>query len=228
MVARGIVDALIISATRRNDPRVRLLATAKIPFVSLGCSDTIEHPWIELDFEGVAFQCVERLAAQGHRNIAVALPANDLNLGNLFLSGYKKGLRKHKLRYDPALALRARSSEEGGHELGGELVRHRAKPTAVILSYELVAGGLYKRLNEEGVFPGRDIAIIGFRDSPQTRFLSPRLTCFNTSLRDLGVALAQMLLAQMPLFQKKYENWPTQQVWPMSLVKGESDAMTLR
>ena len=228
MVTRGIADALIISATRRNDPRVRLLANAKIPFVSLGCSDTIDHPWIELDFEGVALQCVDRLVARGHWNIAVALPANDLNLGNLFLRGYMNGLRKHKIRYNPALAIRVRSSEEGGYELGGELLRLSARPTAVMLSYELVAGGLYKRLNEEGVLPGRDIAIIGFRDSPQTRFLSPRLTCFNTSLKDLGVALTEMLLSQMPLFQQKYENWPAQKIWPMSLVPGESDAMPLK
>ena len=125
MVARGIADALIISATRRNDPRVQLLVGANIPFVSLGCSDTIDHPWIELDFEGVALACVDRLASRGHRHIAVALPANDLNLGNLFLKGYKRGLRKHKIPFDPALAIRTRSSDDGGYELGGALLRFR-------------------------------------------------------------------------------------------------------
>lgn len=225
MVARGIADALIISATRRNDPRVVLLAGAKIPFLTLGKPEVPGQPWIELDFEGVALQSVDRLATRGHREIAVVLPASDLNLGNLFLAGYKRGLRKHRIEFDPGLVIRARSSEEGGYELGSELLKLRRRPTAVLLSYEILAGGLYRRLNEAAVVPGRDIAIIGFRESPQTRFLVPRLTCFNTSLRDLGIALAEMLLSQMPAFEDHYPNWPTTKVWPMTLVPGESDAM---
>jgi DNA-binding LacI/PurR family transcriptional regulator len=225
MVARGIVDALIISATRRNDPRVPLLAMANIPFVSLGRSDTIGHAWIELDFDGVAQKCIDRLVALGHRRIAVALPANDLNLGNLFLAGYAEGLRKHKISFDPDLAIRTRSSEAGGYELGDALLRLAPRPTAVLLSYELVAGGLYRRLGEAGLTPGRDIAVIGFRESPQTRFLTPRLTCFTTSLRDLGVALAETLLSQMPAFQAQYPDWPPQRIWPMTLLPGDSDVM---
>jgi DNA-binding LacI/PurR family transcriptional regulator len=223
MVARGIADALIISATRRNDPRVVLLANAKIPFVTLGKSEVPGQPWIELDFEGVALECVDRLVAKGHQDIAVALPASDLNLGNLFLAGYKRGLRKHRIQFEPGLAIRARSSEEGGYELGGELLRLPRLPTAVLLSYEILAGGLYRRLTEAAVMPGRDIAIIGFRESAQTRFLVPRLTCFSTSLRYLGIALAEMLLSQMPTIRENYPNWPTTMVWPMTFVPGDSD-----
>ena len=223
MVTRGIVDGLIISATRRKDPRVPLLVGAKIPFVSLGKSDTIDHPWIELDFEGVARQSVERLVARGHQRIAVSLPANKLNLGNLFLSGYKKALKARGIAFDPNLAIRVRASEQGGEALADEILRLEPRPTAVLLSYELVAGGLFRRLTEAGVVPGRDIAIIGFRESPQTRFLSPRLTCFDTSLKDLGVALAETLLSQMPTFQADYKDRSPQMIWPMSLKIGESD-----
>ncbi|MDR6291566.1 MULTISPECIES: substrate-binding domain-containing protein [Inquilinus] len=51
-----------------------------------------------------------------------------------------------------------------------------------------MAVGVYRRLNEAGIRPGRDIAIIGgMIDSPASRFLSPALTCFRLSLHDLGV-----------------------------------------
>lgn len=223
MVARGLVDALIISATRRNDPRVPLLIRANIPFVALGRSENAAHPWVELDFEGVARQSVDRLVARGHREIAVALPANELNLGNLFLAGYRDALDRHGIAFDPRLALPTRSSEEGGYQLGSNLLALEPRPTAIVLSYELPAGGLYRRLNEAGVLPGRDMAVIGFRASPQTRFLVPTLTSFHTSLRDLGVALGEMLLSRMPQFEEKYPDWPTEKVWPLSLVPGQSD-----
>jgi DNA-binding LacI/PurR family transcriptional regulator len=227
MLARGLVDAVIISSTRRDDARVPLLSAAQIPFVALGRSDTVQHPWIELDFEGVAQQSVDRLVARGHREIAVALPANDLNLGNLFLAGYRAALQKHGIRYRRGLAMRVLASDEGGYNLGQHLLALTPRPTAVLLSYELPATGLYRRLSESGVMPGRDMAIIGFRDSPLTQHLVPSLTSFTTSLRDLGTALAEMLLSRMPEYALSYPDSPMTKVWPLSLIPGDSDSFDL-
>lgn len=223
MVARGLVDALIISATRKDDPRVSLLTKAGIPFVALGRSGGSNHPWIELDFEGVAQRSVDRLVERGHRDIAVALPATDLNLGNLFLQGYKRALKRHDIEFIGEYAIRTESSEQGGYQLGSTLLELKRRPTAVMLSYELPAGGLYRRLVEASVPPGPGMAVIGFRDSPLTRHLTPRLTSFATSLRDLGVALGEMLLSRMPSFQDGYPDWPMNKVWPLTLVPGDSD-----
>jgi DNA-binding LacI/PurR family transcriptional regulator len=224
MVARGFVDAIIISATRRDDPRIPLLQQAQVPFVTLGRSgDREAHPWVELDFEGVARASVKRLFERGHRRIAVALPAADLNLGNLFLDGYKAGLADCGIRFERQLAVRAESSERGGVELGVKLLSLEPPPTAVILSYELPAGGLYRALRQHGVEPGAGMAIIGFRDSPMTQHLVPSLTSFTTSLRDLGIALGETLLAHMPMFQAQHTGLPSQLVWPLELLPGESD-----
>jgi DNA-binding LacI/PurR family transcriptional regulator len=223
IVARGLVDAVIISATRRNDPRVPLLEKAQVPFVALGRSSDVTHPWLELDFEGVAKRSVDRLVERGHRRIAVALPATELNLGNLFLRGYKKALRQHGIAFEPALAIKTESSEAGGHQLGAKLLQLEPRPTAVVLSYELPAVGLYQAFKDVGIVPGQDVAVIAFRESPITRHLVPRITSFTTSLRDLGVALGEMLLSTMPDFQNSYPDVQVQRIWPMELVPGESD-----
>ncbi|MGO7565877.1 substrate-binding domain-containing protein, partial [Rhizobium johnstonii] len=68
----------------------------------------------------------------------------------------------------------------------------------------LMAIGLYRRLMESGVMPGRDLAVVGFRDAPRSRFLQPALSCFRISLYDLGVALGRMLLANMPAYLEFY------------------------
>lgn len=223
MVGRGFVDALIISATRKKDPRIAMLAKADIPFVALGRSGDDLHPWVDLDFEGVAEQSVDRLVAKGHTDIAVALPATGLNLGNLFLSGYRRALKRNGIIFRPDYAIRSESSDRGGYELGTTLLSLERRPSAVILSYELVAAGLYKSLHEAGVRPGRDMAVIGFRESPQNRHLSPHLTSYSASLRDLGVMLGEVLLSQMPSFADHFKGLPHQKIWPMELVPGESD-----
>ena len=67
------------------------------------------YPWIDLDFEGVANRAVDRLVATGHRRIAVAVPSNDINLGFVFLDGYKAALARHGIAFDPRLVIRAAS-----------------------------------------------------------------------------------------------------------------------
>ncbi|HEY9012956.1 MAG TPA: LacI family DNA-binding transcriptional regulator [Devosia sp.] len=228
MVTRRIVDALIISATHRKDHRIELLNKARIPFIALGRSGTQgPHPWLDLDFEGVANRSVDRLVAKGHRRIAVGAPSNDINLSFVYIDGYKAALERHGIEFDPRLVLRVASSELGGYQLAHDILAMDERPTAVVLVYELLALGLYRGLNEAGVMPGRDIAVIGFRESLVAKFLSPALTCFKLSLRDLGIALGESLLASMPAYAEIYPQGTVRRVWPMELVPGESDAFTL-
>lgn len=224
MVGRRFVDGLIISATARNDPRIDFLLERNIPFVALGrVAATGDYPWIDLDFEGVAGQAVTRLAGFGHRRIAIGTPASDINLGYLFLDGYKRALAVSGIDFDPELVLPANGNEEGGYQVASALLAQMPMPTAIILVNETMAIGLYRRFHEAGIQPGRDIAVIGFRESTQSRFLSPTLTCFRISLRDLGIKLAEALLSTLPAFAGQYPQQKIEMVWPMELVPGESD-----
>lgn len=228
IVARRLVDALIISATLKDDSRIAFLRRRNVPFIALGRSDSGgDHPWIDLDFDGVANTAVDRLVAHGHRRIAVALPANESNLGYVFLDAYRRALKRHGIPFSQSLVFRGRSSELGGYQIGSEVLALSQRPTAILLVYELLAMGLYRRLNEAGLVPGRDMAIIGFREGPQARFLSPTLTCFRMSLHDLGVQLGESLLAALPAFREAYPLGIVQKIWPLELVPAESDAFHL-
>lgn len=229
VVARRLVDAMIISATRRIDERIDLLTSARIPFIALGRSSSGggNYPWMDLDFEGVADRAIDRLIEHGHRRIAIAVPSNDANLGFVFLDAYRAALQRHDIPYDPDYVIRAKSTEQGGYQIGHDVLALKERPTAIVLIYELMAIGLYRRLSESGVLPGRDIAVIGFRESPQSRFLSPTLTCFRMSLRDLGIALGESLLASMPAYADIYPQGIVHKIWPLELVAGESDSLRL-
>ena len=75
---------MIISGTERADPRIDLLATSNIPFVSFGRTESEhEFSWVDLDFEGVAENCIDRLVSRGHSRIAITVPFGDLNFGKL-------------------------------------------------------------------------------------------------------------------------------------------------
>lgn len=225
MVARGFADGVIISATRRQDPRIEFLAEHNIPFVSLGRSLTdVGQPWLDLDFESIAEISIERLIARGHRRIAVTKPHDEINLGYLFVDRCREVMARHGLALDDSLIFPSTPNEAGGYQIARNIAASQNRPTAVVLVNETIALGLYRGFEDAGIKPGRDIAVIG-RYSPQATILAPSLTCFKASLRHLGEALAEALLATIPDYATAYPQGITRKVWPVELVPGDSDAV---
>lgn len=223
-VSRGAVDGMILAETRRIDRRIDLLKQSGIPFVTLGRSDSGGgHSWIDLDFEGVMATAVDRLVRQGHRRIAVTVPSSDANYGVIFADAYRDNLARHGLAIDETLIFPTRRREDDGDSVVDSLLDRADPATAIILFYEVTAIGIYRRLAELGLKPGRDLSIIGFRGEDSVRFLAPQVTCFHLSLQDLGTAAAQAMLAQIPATAGKFSSGIVQCKVPLSLVPGESD-----
>lgn len=225
IVARGFADALIISATKRHDKRIEFLAGRNIPFIALGRSLTdANHPWLDLDFEGMAEIGVNRLVARGYRRIGIFSPIDDINLGFAFTQAYREALARHGIAFDPDLVFRAFPNERGGHQIARDIAAmpDGKRPTAFLFTNEMMTVGLYNGLYAAGLSPGKNFALIG-RDSPQAHYLVPKLTCFRLSLRDLGISLAEALLATMPDYAQAYPLGTVRRIIPLELVEGESD-----
>jgi DNA-binding LacI/PurR family transcriptional regulator len=123
----------------------------------------------------------------------------------------------HGLKIAPELIISVPDSRNGGHELGEILSTRRKLATAIILEQETMAPGLYRRLATAGLRPGPDMAIIGFRENPVCEMLTPSLTCFRVNLPAYGARLASLLCDRMT------DGIAAQELWPMTLIPGESD-----
>lgn len=223
IVARGFVDGVILSATRSRDGRPAMLQKAKIPFVTLGRSlSDVGQPWYDLDFEGMANTAIDRLVAKGHRRIAIYRPLGDVNFGYVFENCCREALARHGLPLPGELVLRSKQNEDGGYQLAQEFLALPARPTAMVLVDEATVLGFYRGLQEAGLRPGTDVAVIG-QFSPRAQYLSPSLTCFRPALRELGISMAETLISTIPDFEDRYPQAPRQMLWPMILEEGESD-----
>jgi len=223
IVARRLVDGMILSGTEKSDARIELLRASGVPFAALGRSNSkAPFAWVDLDFEGVAEAAVDRLVSQGHRRIAVTVPFGDLNFGLVFKAAYKRALAKHKIPFDPEIVFQTGFGEEDGYDLVDTMLNSTNPVTAVVLIFEAAAIGMYRRLDERGLKPGSDLAIIGLRDEAMVRHLRPRLTRFEVSLHEVGVALASALVNEIDA--KARSNYaPMQTKVPMRLIAGDSD-----
>ena len=219
VVDRHVADAYVLADTQRADPRVDYLAQRGVPFVSLGRTKATEHSWLDLDFGGVSAQSVHRLAAAGHRRIAVAVTDRDVNSDAEFLRGYHAAVAEVGADDDPGLVLRLPDTRDGGAVLAQRLLAMPSRPTAVVLAQETMALELYRLLRLHGVAPGHDLAVIGFRENPVCEHLEPALTCFQVSLEDYGRRLGELVLERLSPAPPP----PVGEVWPMTLVPKESD-----
>lgn len=222
-VDRRLVDGFIISNIQRFDPRIDYLRKSAVPFVALGSSETKgDYAALDLDFAGVARASVARLVAKGHKRMLLGLTSQETNNNYVFLSGYKHGLWDAGIEFDPTLVARLYDRIAGGYECGSALLAMDERPTAVILIQETMAMGLYQRLRKDGLVPGRDIAVIGFRENPVCSFLTPSLSCFRVNLKAYGECLGKMIIAELESGSDAPARDRIHQVWPMTLVPGES------
>jgi DNA-binding LacI/PurR family transcriptional regulator len=221
---RRLVDGLIIADIQRVDRRIGYLLEREMPFAAFGRSSTAgDYPWVDLDFEGFARIAVDRLADLGHEEIACATSSDEINYGFVLTDAYMAAMSHRGLPVRSDLVFRVEASERGGYELGERLLSARKRPTAGILSNETMAIGLYRKMSEVGLRPGRDLSIISFIEEPLARFLSPKGTCFNTDFRALGVRLAEALLGAMTAHSKGGVATLIQEAWPTRIRNGRTD-----
>lgn len=226
-VARQSYDALVLSSTLRSDARIDFLAQKNIPFVTLGRSLTDGgQPWLDLDFEGMVQTSIARLVEKGHKDIAIALPEGEVNLGYLMLESYQRAIEHHGLTLRSELILTARPGDAGGHDLAATVCQMASPATAIICSDHILPFGIYRGLADLGLTPGKDLAVIGV-GTRLSSLLTPKLTHYRFNLFELGQRLATALLETMPRFQGESLSAATRETVPFSLIEGESDGAAL-
>ena len=223
VVERRLVDGVIIADTLRTDVRIDYLIDKAIPFVTFGRSRSGgSHSWVDIDFPGATAQAVDHLAQMGHRRIALLQTGSERNFMGLVREAFKRALKTRGMPFDPELIQRCSHGEDSGYQGAEALLALTDRPTAMITQNGNVAVGLYRRLNEAGLRPGADVAVISQLRDPQSQFLSPALTAFQTDLGGIGVQLGEALMAMLRRADAPASIEATQVLVPMELCAGES------
>ncbi|MCI4591065.1 substrate-binding domain-containing protein [Sphingobium sp. BYY-5] len=221
-VSRGTVDGWLLSATQYDDQRIAFLLDRNIPFVALGRTSTArDYAWIDLDFERVVEEAMALLISAGHRRIGLVAPPATINNSHIVVECYRAALKAAGIEPNPALIHNGATDESDGEATVRELMTLKDRPSALLLMGETAPVGAYRALRDLELQPGCDVAVIGLRDNPACRALSPDLTCFTLDLNELGLALAQGVLATLAGGGENALE-PTQKLWSMTLRLGTS------
>ncbi|MFB7499057.1 LacI family DNA-binding transcriptional regulator [Streptomyces sp. NPDC056161] len=196
LLGRHEVDGFVLSGTARRDPRQAWLAQRGVPFVGFGrmWSGRPIGDWVDVDGASGTDAAVEHLVGLGHRRIAFLGWPRGSGVGDDRAEGWQRAMRRHGLA---TRGRRAHSVDDIGaaHDAVKPLLE--AGATAVVTASDTLAMGCYDAVRERGAAPGRDVAVIGFDDSPTTALVSPALSSVDQPLEAIGRECLRLLLARM-------------------------------
>jgi LacI family transcriptional regulator len=111
--------------------------------------------------------------------------------------GVLKRLDKHGITVDAAMSFTSEASTVGGVAATTELLASGPLPDAIVAYSDAVASGVIAALRQQGIEPGKDVAVAGFDDIPQALLEHPALTTVATFPERIGQAAARLLMARI-------------------------------
>jgi len=156
------------------------------------------NDYVGADFRLGMTLAIEHAIRLGHSRIAFvgggrhASPAWDR------ARAYRETLARHGLPIGPIIDCLP-TRDEGERAVERLLEGGPDSPTAIICHNDLCAIGVIVGLNDRGLVPGRDRAVIGFDNIPEAAHSRPGLTTIDIGARQIGEEAANLLLRRIKL-----------------------------
>jgi LacI family transcriptional regulator len=194
----GGVDGFVLYGIDHGDPRPAALRELGAPFAAFGRTDhDSEHCWVDVDNVAGVADAVNHLVERGHRRIGFVGWPQGTGVGDRRAEGWRTALhRHHLLDRNHHLDVRGTDSVEEGARLGGWLLDRDDPPSAVVSATDTLAAGVMRAAHDRGLSVGRDLALVGFDDTPTAHVLG--LSSVRQPIEAVGRAIIEMLLERLP------------------------------
>lgn len=216
VVNPGLVDGVIVTATRMGDPLISELVDTGTPFVVVGRPDAGGSVLsVDVDNRGGAKAAVVHLAALGRRRIGTIAPPSNTTAGLDRRAGYLEGLAEAGLSAE-GLLVEGDWSEQSGFDGMNELLR--SQPDAVFVASDRMAVGALRAIRAAGLTCPDDVAVVSFDGLIPPTQTVPQLTSVTQPVVEVGERAAELLHDAI----RGEHHRPQQIVFPTELVVRES------
>ncbi|ELW9439788.1 LacI family DNA-binding transcriptional regulator [Pluralibacter gergoviae] len=178
MLADRQCDAIVLYTRFMSEKAIMALIDAvPMPLVVINRDvSQARERCVFFEQQDAAFQAVEYLISQGHRDIACLTVPIHTPTGKARLAGYRQALEKHGITWDPRRVKYGDAGMTRGYELCKELLREKVRFSALFACNDDMALGASKALYRAGLRIPQDVSLFGFDDAPSARWLEPGLS----------------------------------------------------
>lgn len=156
-----------------------------------------------VDNQRAAFDAVELLIANGHRNIGIVGGPRDVYTARERLDGYWAAHKKHGIPVQEALIYHGDYTIQSGVRGLTELYRRNPHMTAVfVTNYEMTMGAVIG-INELGISIPEELSVIGFDNLQFARACSPKLTIVSQPTESIAREVARIILGHLEKTQQE-------------------------
>jgi DNA-binding LacI/PurR family transcriptional regulator len=149
--------------------------------------------WVDVDNAAAARAAAEHLIRSGRRRIAMITGPHDMPSSVDRTTGWRTALEAHGL--DASRSAAGDYTLPSGAEAMRALLAEHPDLDAVFVASDLMAAGALAVLRSRGVDVPRDVAVVGFDDSPSVLQGDLRLTTVSQPAEEMGATMARTLLA---------------------------------
>ncbi len=192
-------DGMIISPAIGSTPEQFKPATVKLPpivFVSRTIPELGFDHVVSDDYQS-SHLAVNRLLSLGHREIAYVGGLPGISCFQEMLRAYKDALRDASIAFDERLVRPCLPIRKEGFDAASWISGLDPRPTAAVAYNDLVGLGLFSGLPREGLFPGKNFALIVHDDIEESRFVNPPLTTTVVSRDEMGKRAVEALVRRI-------------------------------
>ncbi len=210
------VDGAILLGPVREDILLPDLLRDKVPLVIGGRPARTETvSFVDIDNSGVSEQVVAGLAKLGRKKIGFITGRLDNPAATDRLLGYRRGLSNAGLSQDDGLVGIGNWGFKSAVSATEQLLANHPDLDAVYASNDLMASAAIQVLKDSGRSTPRDVAVVGFDDTPLASSLSPKLSSVRQDPELYARSLGSLLLAQISNEQTTPQSTilPTQILW---------------
>ncbi|MET0613729.1 MAG: substrate-binding domain-containing protein [Pseudomonas caspiana] len=206
-LARNVEGLIISDVHCTPEPGfLEELAERQVPFV-LVSRRRGQHCSVTSDDEMGGRLAAEHLFTQGHTRVAViageAHSSNSSERTASFVAYY----RERGIIIAPECIVPGHFDTEAGFSTGEYLLNLAQPPTAIFAVNDFLAIGLFGAMRNRGLVAGRDIAVVGYNDTPLAAHL--QLTSISTSMHAQGVRAVETLLQRIAGEPVQSHRFPT-------------------
>jgi len=186
------VDGIIYIATHERKIRV-IPEDLQVPaVVAYGYTEKSSIPSIVVNDEDGTYQIINYTISQGHKKIGVITGSRGNMHTQARLEGYQRAIYENSILYNPKLIQTGTWTRQSGYDNTDILLQEGV--TAIYCMNDLMAGGVYDRLEELGKVIGRDISVLGYDNRELSEYYKPPLTTVQLPLHGIGYKASEVLL----------------------------------
>lgn len=196
MSRSGKVDGFIILYSKKEDPVIDYLFNEDLLYILIGKATQYTNQTIYIDNDNLLAgrEAAEYLYQLGHRRIAYLGSDSSLMFSADRKAGYQLALASHQLPVRPEYCVEVKNVSENNEEAIRGLLMQKDRPTAILVSDDILAVSLERVCLENHLAIPEDLSIISFNNSLFARLTSPQLTSIDIGAGQLGSEAASQII----------------------------------